>query len=335
MFKSPRFWNAKDSLLVRAFSPLSKAYSFFNAINYNKTIPVPATVPVLCVGNIVMGGAGKTPTVELVCDILKNDGLVPHILSSGYGGYLKNVVKVDPELHSYLQVGDEALLSARVAPTWVGKNRINSSRAATISGANVLVLDDGFQNNSLIQDLKILVVDSGQEFGNEKIFPAGPLRVSVESGLRKSDVVLVIGDKSTALETKIQQINPNTVICNAKMKVVNEEEFAGQQVIGFCGLGYPGKFYKTLKEIGFDIKDFIAFSDHHPYTITEAQKLIKAARNAGAKLVTTMKDYIKIPDVFKHELLVINIKLQLEGDTLTEIIRSTIGRRTAGPTHGK
>ncbi|MDR1233854.1 MAG: tetraacyldisaccharide 4'-kinase [Holosporales bacterium] len=327
MFKSPKFWNEDDNLIVKALSPLSKVYSLFYAININKTVPVSASVPVICVGNIVMGGAGKTPTVELICDILKDSGYDPNILSSGFGGYLKNVVKVDPELHSYLQVGDEALLSARVAPTWIGKNRINSAKAATISGANVLVLDDGFQNNSLIQNLKILVIDSGQEFGNEKIFPAGPLRESVDSGLRKSDIVLIIGSKNEALESRIHQIKPDAVICYAKMNVINEDEFEGQRVIGFCGLGYPEKFHRTLKEIGFDVKDFIAFADHHPYTITEAQKLIKAARNAGAKLVTTMKDYVKIPDVFKHELLVINIKLQLEDNTLAEMIRDTVGKQ--------
>jgi tetraacyldisaccharide 4'-kinase len=281
------------------------------------------------VGNVVCGGAGKTPTVELVCDILKGISHNPHILSAGYGGYLKNVVKVDLAMHSYLQVGDEALLSAKVATTWIGKNRVNSANAATLAGADVLVIDDGFQNNSLVQDFKIMVVDAGQQFGNERLFPAGPLRETVESGLKKADIVLIIGDKNDALMDRIHRIRPNVPLSCAKMEVVGDVEFEDKKVIGFCGLGYPEKFRKTLDEIGFSVKDFIVFADHHPYTITESQKLIKAAKNAGARLVTTMKDYVKIPDIFKHEMNVINIKLRVEDGTLSNLLTEVMDKSAA------
>ncbi|MDR1289548.1 MAG: tetraacyldisaccharide 4'-kinase [Holosporales bacterium] len=325
MLKSPSFWRRDDGFLVRALSPLSKVYSLISSVRMNNTIPEGTTVPVICVGNVVVGGAGKTPTVELVCDILKSFEHNPHIISSGYGGYLKNVVRVDPTMHSYLQVGDEALLSANVAPTWIGKNRLNSARAAILAGANVLVIDDGFQNNSLVQDFRILVVDSGQKFGNERLFPAGPLRETIESGLKKSDVVLIIGERDEQLDDRIRRIRPNIPICHAKMKVVGNRKFEdNSNVIGFCGLGYPEKFRKTLDEIGLNVRDFIAFADHHPYTITESQKLIKAAKNMGAILVTTMKDYVKVPDVFKHEMTVISIKLHLEDDLLPDFLEKAV-----------
>jgi tetraacyldisaccharide 4'-kinase len=283
--------------------------SYITAARINSVSPEDASVPVICVGNVVLGGAGKTPTVELVCDILRDSQYIPHVLTSGYGGYLKNVVRIDPARHSYLQVGDEALLSAMVAPTWVGKNRVNSARAAVLAGANVLVMDDGLQNNSIRKDLNILTVDSGQGFGNEELFPAGPLREGVDSGVKKSDIALIIGDENKSLEDRIIASKKNIPICYATMEVVGEFDSGDGKVVGFCGLGYPDKFKKTLADSGLRVVDFISFADHHPYTITEIQKLIKAAKNSGAKLVTTMKDFVKIPDVFKNEVSVVRIKL--------------------------
>ena len=309
--KSPKFWKEKDSKISCALSPIAKLYGFITSVKVNRVTPEKSSVPVVCVGNVVLGGSGKTPTVELVCNILKNNSYIPHILTGGYGGYLKNVVKVDRSMHSYLQVGDEALLSASVAPTWVGKNRIKSAKAAVLSGANILVMDDGFQNNSLDKDFKILVVDSKQGFGNEYLFPAGPLRETVESGIKKSDVVLIVGEKNSDIEHRIKQFNSNIPIFYAKLEVVEQAAVANNRVIGFCGLGYPDKFKKTLVDCGYEVVDFIEFSDHHPYTITEIQKLIKASKAVNATLITTKKDFVKIPDVFKSEVSVVGIKLSL------------------------
>jgi tetraacyldisaccharide 4'-kinase len=290
--------------------------------------PEDASVPVICVGNVVLGGAGKTPTVELVCDILRETGYLPHVLTSGYGGYLKNVVRIDPSRHSYLQVGDEALLSAMIAPTWVGKNRVNSAKAAVLAGANVLVMDDGLQNNSIRKDLNILTVDSGQGFGNEEVFPAGPLRESVDSGVKRSDIALIIGDENKEIEERILLSKKSIPICYAKMEIVGEFDSGDGKVIGFCGLGYPDKFRKTLVNGGLDVVDFISFADHHPYTITEIQRLIKAAKNSGTKLVTTMKDYVKIPDVFKNEVSVVRIKLVPNDDSFSKLLSKFQDRKT-------
>ncbi|MDR0630469.1 MAG: tetraacyldisaccharide 4'-kinase [Holosporales bacterium] len=320
MFRSPKFWNDKNSKFVKLLRPIAKGYAFVSSISKNSVVPEKTEVPVICVGNVVTGGAGKTPTVELICNMLKESSHTPHILTSGYGGYLKNVVKVDSALHSYLQVGDEALLSATVAPTWVGKNRVNSAKAAILTGSDVLVMDDGLQNNSIQKDLKILVVDSGQGFGNEELFPAGPLRESVNSGLKKSDVVMIIGEENTELENKIKGYKKDIAIYYAKMKVIDHLDIENNKVIGFCGLGYPEKFRKTLIAEKLEIVDFIAFPDHHPYTITEIQKLIKAAKNADAKLVTTMKDYVKVPDIFKNEMLTVRVQLKLQDETFADLL---------------
>lgn len=323
---SPKFWNDENSRLVKMLSPLSKVYSFVSNARLNSVTPEKAAVPVVCVGNVVLGGAGKTPTVEFVCNTLREKFSTPHILTAGYGGYLKNVVRVDTRLHSYLQVGDEALLSARVAPTWVGRNRVNSGKAAVSAGADVLIMDDGFQNNSLEKNLKILVVDAKQGFGNGHLFPAGPLRESARSGIHKSDMVLVIGEKNVELEERIRSLDASIPIFNAKMEVVEPLEVENNRVIGFCGLGYPPKFKKTLADCGYNIIDFVAFSDHHPYTITEIQKLIGAAKSVGARLVTTMKDYVKVPEVFKNEMSVIKIKLTTEDDKFKQAILRQLGK---------
>ncbi|MDR3031150.1 MAG: tetraacyldisaccharide 4'-kinase [Holosporales bacterium] len=324
IFRAPKFWNEVDSKTSRALEPLAKLYGIISSLKINSVIPTKVSVPVICIGNVVLGGAGKTPTVALICSILKKYQYNPHILTAGYGGYIKNVVKVDSSMHSYLQVGDEALLSALVSPTWIGRNRVNSAKAATIAGANVLVMDDGFQNNSLEKDFKVLVVDSCQQFGNGRLFPAGPLRETADLGIKKSDAVLIIGEKNETLENKIKQVKQSISIFRAKMKVVGKPKIENKKAIGFCGLGYPDKFRKTLLECGFEIEDFIAFSDHHLYTITEIQKLIKAAKNSKSALITTRKDYVKIPDVFKNEISVIDIKLALENDLFEKELISKI-----------
>ncbi|MDR0942510.1 MAG: tetraacyldisaccharide 4'-kinase [Holosporales bacterium] len=331
-FRDPKFWSDKNSRLAKALEPLSRVYSFISNAKINSVAPEKVKVPVICAGNIVLGGAGKTPTVELICDILKANSLNPHILTSGYGGYLKNVVRVDPTLHSYLQVGDESLLLAKVAPTWIGKNRVHSGRAAVSAGADVIVMDDGLQNNSIEKNFKILVVDSIQGFANEYLLPAGPLRESISTGVRKSDVVLIIGEKNQKIEDKIKSINPNIPIHYARMKIVDFAKVENNKVLGFCGLGFPSKFKKTLEECGYEIIDFVIFPDHHSYTITEIQKLINAAKRAGATLTTTMKDYVKIPKVFRNDISVVRVKLKLEDDDLQKTLLKLLLQKHASET---
>lgn len=328
--RSPKFWNEKNNKVSRILEPISKMYYIASKSRLNAVVPEKASVPVVCIGNVVLGGSGKTPTVELVCDILKKNNFNPHILTAGYGGYIKNVVRVDTNLHSYLQVGDEALLSAKVFPTWIGRNRVNSAKAAVLSGADVLVMDDGFQNNSIEKDLKILVIDSKQEFGNECLFPAGPLREPVKSGISRSDVILIIGKTNQDLEDRVKSISKDIPIFRAKMETTEVPEIENNKVIGFCGLGYPLKFKNTLIECGYELVDFISFSDHHPYTITEIQKLISGARSVGASLVTTMKDFVKIPEIFQKEIKIVKIKLKPENEDFEKFIIASLSKENNG-----
>ena len=325
-FRAPKFWNDNQNILCKCLNPIAKLYSMISTIRRNAVTPEQVSIPVVCIGNVVIGGAGKTPTVSLVCEMLKEQGYNPHILTASYGGYLNNVVQVDSSLHSYLQVGDEPLLLTQVAPTWIGKNRVNASKAAVLAGADILIMDDGFQNNSLVKNYKILVIDSGQQFGNGCLFPAGPLIEPIDIGIKASDVVLIIGNRNEDLEIKIKSIKNDISICRATMEAVDQVEVENNRVVGFCGLGYPLKFKKTLIQCGYNLIDFISFSDHHPYTITEIQKLIKKAKDVEATLVTTMKDYIKIPEVFRSSITVIKIKLQPENSDFKDLLLKNINQ---------
>ena len=327
-FKTPKFWQNKDSKISKALSPVAKIYTIFNSIKKNKVVTEKLPVPVICVSGMVFSGSGKTLTTDAVFQILKKSEYNTHIISSSRGGYLKNVVMVNPSMHSYLQVGDDSLMLSSFATTWIGKNRVNAGRAAIASKANAIIMDDQQQNEFLEKDLQILIVDSEQGLGNERVFPAGPLRESLELCLKKADCVLIIGNTNLYLENKIKTLYPKLDIFYASIQVSNSVLPSKSKIIGFCGLGYPEKFHKTLKELDFDIVDFISFSDHHPYTITEIQKLINAAKSTNSQLVTTRKDFIKIPDVFKKDVLVIDIELLFPNKNFEDLLLNKISHNS-------
>ncbi len=303
---------------------MAELINYISNIKHNSITSKQVSVPVIGIDSAIISGAGKTPVIDLVCEMLKQYNYNPHILTSSHSGYVDNVLQVDPNLHSYLQVGDESLLSARVVPTWVGKNRIKASNAAISAGADVLVIDDWLKNNYLIKDYRVLVIDSEQMFGNECLFPAGPLMHKIDASIRSSDSVIIIGNYNELLENNIKEIKENIQIFRAKMETVDKVPVENNRIIAFCGLGYPNKFKNTLQECGYKILDFLKFSDHHPYTITEIKRLINIAKNNGATLITTTKDYVKIPEIFKKEIKIIQIKLKLENNDFCDCLINKI-----------
>jgi tetraacyldisaccharide 4'-kinase len=303
VLKTPQFWN-KNSGLCFALKPVSWLYTRASNWRESKIQPEKVSVPVICVGNLVMGGAGKTPTVMALVDILKRQGHKPHILSRGYGSYVKDVVCVNNEHHSYLHVGDEPLLLSRVAPTWVGSDRVASAKAAIAAGATILVMDDGLQNPSLFKDFSIVVVDSIQGFGNRNVFPAGPLREPIQQGFDRAQAVVFIGGTIPLESTLKKDIFHAFLAC--------KPETLTQRVVAFAGLGYPEKFRHTLSRYHFDVCEFIAFADHHPYTITDAQRLFRAAELHQATLITTEKDYMRFPTEYKNMVKTLPIRLEFK-----------------------
>ncbi|CAO5674468.1 MAG: Tetraacyldisaccharide 4'-kinase [Holosporales bacterium] len=322
LFKAPKFWD-KDSFLSRILAPFSWCYFLLIRLNKKRITPVQLSVPVICVGNLVMGGAGKTPTVIAIVEILKQMGQNPHIISRGYGAIVKGLKKVDHKWHHYLQVGDEPLMLSKVAPTWVCPNRIKSAKAAIQDGATVIVMDDGFQNSSLFKDLNVLVVDAYQQFGNGKLFPAGPLREPFNEGIERADLVVVVG------EEKPQNLSHLKNVLQARFKPKTLPEKQQERIIGFAGLGYPQKFKISLLNAGYKVVDFVTYPDHFPYTITEIEKLLKKAKGKKAKLMTTSKDAIRIPAPYKEKIHVFKINLEFENTQILEdCLKKTISKNT-------
>ncbi len=301
-YNAPQFWR-HNSWISKVLQPLSYIYRFISLVKYRSTRPKKVSEPIICVGNIVMGGAGKTPVVLALIDLLHKKGFNPHVLSRGYGAVVKESVKVEPKSHNYLHVGDEALLHAKKAPTWAGKNRYLSAKLAIRDSADIIIMDDGLQNNSLTKSLSILVIDSYQGIGNGKVFPAGPLRESLKAGLKKVNMVIIIGDKKIDIAT-------DKPIFYAKM--VATKKIKPRSIIAFAGLGYPEKFRHTLKGYGFEVKRFFPFPDHHPYTRTDMEKMLRYAEKSGLDLITTEKDMLRIP--LRFQKMVKNFPIELKFD---------------------
>ncbi|MCX7338602.1 MAG: tetraacyldisaccharide 4'-kinase [Alphaproteobacteria bacterium] len=302
MIKTPKFWDHTYGL-SQALRPLSWIYTRIAAWRESRVTPVKVSIPVICVGNLVMGGAGKTPTVMAIVEILKELGHTPHILCRGYGAYIKGTINVDPKVHGYLQVGDEPLMLAEIAPTWVSADRIESAKAAIQQGASILVMDDGLQNASIHKDFSFIVIDVLQGFGNSFVFPAGPLREPIHTGLKRGQAIILIGDPHLAKQT---------IKGHFGAKIVHVGPIPTHPVVAFAGIGYPLKFRHTLHEHQYTIREFVTFADHYPYTIMDMRRLRRIANNYKADLITTKKDHLRLPSGFRDRVLVLPIRLKFD-----------------------
>ncbi len=289
--RAPEFWR-HDGLLALLLSPASAVWRHRTAARMRRIIPEKAGVPVICIGNAVAGGAGKTPVAMAVADRLLARGAKPHFLSRGYGGTASEPTLVDPAVHSAQEVGDEPLLLARQAPTWVSRNRVAGARAAVSAGAEMIVLDDGFQNPSLHKDISILVVDGGYGFGNRRIMPAGPLREDPDDAIARADALAIIGADRYGIEKSVS--GRKQVLAARFVPRIQDDDLSGKAVLAFAGIGRPDKFFETLAGMGCELVSTRAFGDHHPYTGDEVMKLLEDAASAGAIAVTTEKDAVRL-----------------------------------------
>ncbi|WP_193367286.1 tetraacyldisaccharide 4'-kinase [Pelagibius marinus] len=300
--QAPDFWR-HDGLLARLLSPLGGAYHLAGVLRRGATRPWQAPLPVICVGNLVAGGAGKTPVALSLLEILRERGLKPAALTRGYGGAAAGPLRVEPGVHDAATVGDEALLLAAAAPTWVARDRVAGAKAAAEDGAQVIVMDDGFQNPSLKKDLSLLVIDAGYGLGNQRVMPAGPLRETAAGGFARADAVVVIGadqyEGSYIGETEKNLIGDRPVL-RARLQP-SDDALRGKRVFAFAGIGRPEKFFDTLRGLGAELAGTESFPDHQPYTAATLARLRDAARTAGAQLVTTAKDAARLgasaPDI--------------------------------------
>lgn len=306
--RAPEFWR-HDSLAGRLLSPLGAVYGWVVARRLREGDPYRPAVPVVCVGNIVAGGAGKTPVCLALVDALRARGRQPHVLTRGYGGTEAGPRAVDPIRHSAARVGDEALLLAERAPTWVARWRPDGAQAAVQMGCDILVMDDGFQNPTLAKDLSLVVVDGGYGFGNGRVIPAGPCREPVAAALARADAVVLIGEDSAGVAARMGDIP----VLRARLEPGPEAEaLRGRPVVAFAGIGRPAKFFATVRACGAEIVAAHSFADHHPYGRSEIAGLLAEAERAGALLVTTAKDAVRVPSDQRAALAVLTVSLEWE-----------------------
>ncbi len=290
--RAPDFWT-HDGALARLLAPLGLAYDLAGRLRRATARPVAVPVPVICVGNLTAGGAGKTPVVISLLQALSKRGIETHCLTRGYGGRAAGPLRVDRDRHEVREVGDEALIIARVAPTWVARDRVASARAAAEAGATAIVMDDGFQNPSLFKDLSLLVIDGDYGFGNARVMPAGPLRESVPRGLARADALVVLGTEERILA---RSLNTGLPVLGARLvSGPGGQRLAGQRVLAFAGIGRPEKFFATLEDLGAELVETRSYPDHHPYGTGEIEALLARAKNQNARAVTTEKDAVRLP----------------------------------------
>jgi tetraacyldisaccharide 4'-kinase len=292
--REPKFWR-KSGLIPRLLAPISFLYAIFADARMHRASKK-AGVPVLCVGNLTLGGSGKTPTAIVLAKMLLERGERPFFLTRGYGGKLKGPILVGPE-HTARQVGDEALLLARVAPTIVAINRVAGAAVAVDAGASVIVMDDGFQNPSLAKDFSLIVIDGESGPGNGRVFPSGPLRATLQTQIGLADAVLVIGAASHATRLVTTRMAARRLpVLSGKFvpDPVSAEKLRGRNVLAYTGIGRPEKFFETLRACGVILKQTRTFADHHIFTAKEATAIMEAAGRERLYLVTTEKDMARM-----------------------------------------
>lgn len=318
--RPPGFWQT-GGLLSDALAPLGA----FTAALTARRVARPgwrAPIPVICVGNAVVGGTGKTPIVLDLAARLTARGIAVHCLTRGYGGAARGITRVDPRHHTSPEVGDEALLLADTAPTWAGADRAAAARAAVAAGAQALLMDDGLQNPTLEKTASLLVIDGATGFGNGRLLPAGPLREPVARAAARCRAAIMIGADQTGAAAALPA---NLPILQATLAPGPDMlAQAGRIVLAFAGIARPRKFFATLEQAGMVLAECRSFADHHSYTARELASLRFRAAALGAPLVTTWKDFVRIPPADRGGIMPLSARLTWEREAAVDALLSSL-----------
>jgi tetraacyldisaccharide 4'-kinase len=293
--REPAFWHEPASWKSHLLQPLATLYGAVAAARLLRK-GFDAGVPVFCVGNYHLGGAGKTPTVLALADILRELDETPVVLSRGYGGRRRGPLMVDPDKHRAVDVGDEPLMLAAHVPVVVARDRIDGVALARSQRASVILMDDGFQNPALAKDAALIVIDSERGIGNGRVFPAGPLRAPLAPQLARTSVLIVIGKGAAAKEVATAVTDAGKVVLAARLQPVSAvaEGLRGKRVFAFAGIGDPERFFRSLRASGIEVARQKAFADHHQFSQREVEALAAAAKSDDLTLVTTEKDLARL-----------------------------------------
>jgi len=293
--REPGFWHGPSSWKSHLLRPLGALYGAIAAQRL-RSQGLNAGIPVLCVGNYHVGGAGKTPTVLALAKLLRELGETPVVLSRGYGGRLKGPVMVDRERHTASDIGDEPLMMVRDVPVVVAHDRLEGVALAKSRGATVILMDDGFQNPRLLKDASLIVIDSERGLGNGKVFPAGPLRAPLKAQLARTDALVLIGNGHAANDVAAELAKRNKPELRARLKpdAASVAQLLGKRVFAFAGIGDPARFFRSLRACGIDVVRTRPFADHHMFSRDELAALAAEAQREQLTLVSTEKDLARL-----------------------------------------
>ncbi len=335
LIKTPSFWYATrkpaDRFWPVVLAPLGKIYGWAVRKRFDMHYPIPLAKPVVCIGNIVAGGAGKTPVVLSLTGLLIEKGYNPHILSRGYGGAEEGPLQVSPGRDTAADVGDEPLLLVEKAPTWVAKSRALGAQAAIDTGADIIVMDDGFQNPALYKDFSLLVIDGAAGFGNGRVMPAGPLREEVSFALERADAVVIVGADKAGVAVQIARYRQDLPVLGARLTPTAENpDLSGKTVYAFAGIGRPEKFRETLEAAGAQLEGWAEFPDHFSYLAEDLAELFAAAEQSGALIITTAKDYVRLPESLKAKVHVFHVALEWQdAQEVLRLLESGLAKRAS------
>lgn len=309
--RAPDFWGRDGGVLPMLLSPIAAIYAGATARRMARP-GWQAPVPVICCGGATAGGAGKTTLALDLGRRLAGLGVAPHFLMRGYGGSVKGPVRVRPEIHNSEAVGDEALLLAALAPTWVSADRAAGARLAVEEGAGAIIMDDGLQNPTLAKALSFLTIDGNFGFGNGRVIPAGPLREPVAKAAARCTAAVLIGADETGA---LAALPPDLPVLRGDLAPGPEvEALSGENVFAFCGIANPRKFLNTLRLGGAVLAGSETFADHYPFDEGDMRALLDRAATLGAIPVTTRKDWVRIPPAFRAQVRVVSVELVWEAE---------------------
>jgi tetraacyldisaccharide 4'-kinase len=324
MMRAPEFWDHKHGSMAAPLArslltPLSWLMVLAGRARQRRVTPVHAPVPVICLGNVTLGGTGKTPLALALVSCLHEKTQNPFFLSRGYGGKLRGPVMVDPARHNACDVGDEALLLAKATPTIVAHDRVAGAQFAAAKGASLIIMDDGFQNPHLAKDVSLLVMDA-HGLGNGRVFPAGPLREHVRDALARADAIIFMGDGEMKTSTDLPVL---------RATLINPETPPAGPLLAFAGIGRPQKFFAALRAHGADLVQEIAFADHHAFSATQITRLQSWAAAENATLVTTDKDYVRLPEPLRGNIFAWPVEARFSDEgALLALLKPALKRGT-------